>query len=309
MLPLCNLFTLITSGMKLQDCCWNMGWRIEEEGCCREKTRGEGLTQCRWASSSAGQCSTFHPDRRLHLPGRGSRAGTSATSTHTNGLFDPKHPCRTVFVFSVCSAGGAHLHLLQPLQFGHQVVDLAVFLRQHGLQPLQLSRVGSRSLQLHQGCNLDLQNQRTEHARLSGDGGDVDGEAAAPARSLAFMRCICCLLKACSFCSDWCWTFMLMSCLSISALRSSSWKATSVHHLLSQFCFATKRCTSSPRQTENSLSGLDPEPPEEPDPAGPAGPGSAHDISAQKTPSMGKISEELGGNSWSVRVESSPPEH
>lgn len=44
-----------------------------------------------------------------------------------------------------------------------------------------------------------------------------------------FMRCSCCLLKACCFCSDWYWTFILMSCLSISARLSSNCKSESMH--------------------------------------------------------------------------------
>lgn len=52
-----------------------------------------------------------------------------------------------------------------------------------------------------------------------------------------FKRCICCLLKACIFCSDWYWTFTLMSCLSISARLSSSCNTTWSHLLRFQVRF------------------------------------------------------------------------
>lgn len=55
----------------------------------------------------------------------------------------------------------SHLHLLQSLQFSHQILDLSIFLWQHGLQSLQLSRVSPGALQLHQSGYLHLHQTRT----------------------------------------------------------------------------------------------------------------------------------------------------
>lgn len=57
---------------------------------------------------------------------------------------EPSLSCR-----QTCRLVSAHLHLLQSLQFGHEGLDLTVLLRQHGLESLQLSRVGPGALELH----------------------------------------------------------------------------------------------------------------------------------------------------------------
>ena len=123
----------------------------------------------------------------------------------------------------------AHLHLLQSLQFGHQILDLSIFLRQHWLEPLQLCRISSGTLQLHQGCYLDLHITHIHVFIRVSDTKQfmlrVHVLVQFPFTTHStFMRCSCCLLKACCFCSDWYWTFIEMSCLSISARLSSSCK-------------------------------------------------------------------------------------
>lgn len=104
-----------------------------------------------------------------------------------------------------------------------------------------------------------------------------------------FKRCICCLLKVCIFCSDWYWTFTLMSCLSISARLSSSCNTTWSHLLRFQVRFkhnsglterpAAKGKCDTPQQTASSLCCLDPGPAEEPDPTRSADPCWPHEIS------------------------------
>lgn len=55
----------------------------------------------------------------------------------------------------------AHLHLLQSLQFAHEILDLPILLYQHSLESLQLSRVSTGTLELHQSGYLNLQNTNT----------------------------------------------------------------------------------------------------------------------------------------------------
>lgn len=63
-----------------------------------------------------------------------------------------------------------------------------------------------------------------------------------PKTHSTFMRCSCCLVKACCFCSDWYWTFMLMSCLSISARLSSSCntKTLTLIFILKRYSYLTE---------------------------------------------------------------------
>lgn len=134
----------------------------------------------------------------------------------------------------------SHLHLLQSLQFSHQILDLSIFLRQHGLQSLQLSRISPGALQLHQSGYLHLHQTRTSTPSANNQSVTKQRPCPDELSHSTFKRCICCLLKACIFCSDWYWTFILMSCLSISARLSSSCNTTWSHLLRFQVRFKTE---------------------------------------------------------------------
>lgn len=51
---------------------------------------------------------------------------------------------------------GTHLHLLQAPQFCHEILDLSILLREHGVESLHLSGISPGALELHQGGDLDL---------------------------------------------------------------------------------------------------------------------------------------------------------